>query len=44
MTTTSAGVFVDLPVHAGDQVFGDAPLVRVAVLDRIVAGVEAAPR
>jgi HlyD family secretion protein len=43
VTASSAGVVVELPAHAGDQVYAGAPLARVAVLNPMVAEVQVAP-
>lgn len=43
VTTSTAGVVVELPAHQGDQVYAGAPLARVAVLDVMMAEVQVAP-
>jgi membrane fusion protein (multidrug efflux system) len=40
---SSAGVVTEMLVHAGDQVYGGAPLVRLAVLDPLLVEVQVAP-
>jgi multidrug resistance efflux pump len=40
---SGAGVVTELLAHPGDQVYGGAPLIRIAVLDPLLAEVQVAP-
>jgi membrane fusion protein (multidrug efflux system) len=40
---SSPGVVTEMLAHAGDQVYGGAPLVRLAVLDPLLVEVQVAP-
>lgn len=42
VTASAPGVIIELPTHAGDQVYAGAPLARLAVLDRMIAEVQVA--
>jgi multidrug resistance efflux pump len=43
ITASSPGVVTELLAHPGDQVYGGAPLIRLAVLDPLLAEVQVAP-
>jgi multidrug resistance efflux pump len=43
ITASGPGVVTELLAHPGDQVYGGAPLIRVAVLDSLLAEVQVAP-